>query len=57
MNSISDPENQCMLILSQYPFEFAKTRVQLREQKGVPTPKNPFKVVFGVYKAEGIGAL
>ncbi|EGP83721.1 unnamed protein product [Zymoseptoria tritici ST99CH_1A5] len=40
-----------------YPFEFAKTRVQLREQKGVPTPKNPFKVVFGVYTTEGIAAL
>jgi solute carrier family 25 citrate transporter 1 len=42
---------------SQYPFEFAKTRVQLREQKGVPTPKNPFLVVANVYKQEGLGAL
>lgn len=41
----------------QYPFEFAKTRVQLREQKGVPTPKNPFKVVFQVYTKEGVAAL
>lgn len=40
-----------------YPFEFAKTRVQLREQKGQPTPKNPFKVVFQVYSKEGIRAL
>ncbi|OQO13357.1 hypothetical protein B0A48_01585 [Cryoendolithus antarcticus] len=42
---------------STYPFEFAKTRVQLREQKGIPTPKNPFKVVLGVYRNEGIRAL
>lgn len=41
----------------QYPFEFAKTRVQLREQKGQPTPKNPFKVVAQVYQKEGIAAL
>ncbi|KAK4554633.1 hypothetical protein LTR86_008135 [Recurvomyces mirabilis] len=40
-----------------YPFEFAKTRVQLREQKGVPTLKNPFKVVAQVYRTEGIKAL
>ncbi|KAK3711116.1 hypothetical protein LTR37_009903 [Vermiconidia calcicola] len=40
-----------------YPFEFAKTRVQLREQKGVPTPRNPFLVVAGVYKNEGLSAL
>jgi len=40
-----------------YPFEFAKTRVQLREQKGVPTPKNPFRVVGQVYSQEGIRAL
>ncbi|KAK4624682.1 Tricarboxylate transport protein [Fulvia fulva] len=40
-----------------YPFEFAKTRVQLREQKGQPTPKNPFKVVYQVYSREGLKAL
>ncbi|KAL9532000.1 Mitochondrial citrate transporter B [Sphaerulina musiva] len=40
-----------------YPFEFAKTRVQLREKKGQPTPKNPFKVVYQVYSKEGIRAL
>ncbi|CAK3880026.1 Tricarboxylate transport [Lecanosticta acicola] len=40
-----------------YPFEFAKTRVQLRERKGVPTPRNPFRVVYQVYSAEGIAAL
>ena len=42
---------------SQYPFEFAKTRVQLREQKGKPTPRNPFVVVARVYKNEGLSAL
>lgn len=42
---------------TQYPFEFAKTRVQLREQKGVPTPRNPFKVVAQVYREEGLRAL
>ncbi|KAK3115187.1 hypothetical protein LTR53_005736 [Teratosphaeriaceae sp. CCFEE 6253] len=40
-----------------YPFEFAKTRVQLRQQKGVPTPRNPFKVVAQVYRTEGLPAL
>ncbi|KAK5174209.1 uncharacterized protein LTR77_001289 [Saxophila tyrrhenica] len=40
-----------------YPFEFAKTRVQLREQKGIPTPRNPFRVVAGVYSTEGLSAL
>ncbi|KAK5682726.1 hypothetical protein LTS10_005856 [Elasticomyces elasticus] len=40
-----------------YPFEFAKTRVQLRQQKGVPTPKNPFRVVAQVYRNEGLPAL
>jgi solute carrier family 25 citrate transporter 1 len=29
----------------------------LREQKGIPTPKNPFKVVTQVYQNEGIRAL
>ncbi|TKA22951.1 hypothetical protein B0A50_07693 [Salinomyces thailandicus] len=42
---------------STYPFEFAKTRVQLREQKGQPTPKNPFRVVAQVYTNEGLRAL
>ena len=31
--------------------------MQLREQKGVPTPKNPFLVVANVYKQEGLRAL
>ncbi|KAF2478528.1 mitochondrial carrier domain-containing protein [Neohortaea acidophila] len=42
---------------STYPFEFAKTRVQLREKKGQPTPRNPFKVVGQVYTEEGLRAL
>ncbi|EMC98304.1 hypothetical protein BAUCODRAFT_146856 [Baudoinia panamericana UAMH 10762] len=42
---------------STYPFEFAKTRVQLREQKGQPTPRNPFRVVAQVYTQEGLAAL
>ncbi|KAK5130025.1 hypothetical protein LTR08_002541 [Meristemomyces frigidus] len=40
-----------------YPFEFAKTRVQLRQEVGKPTPKNPFKVVAQVYQREGLSAL
>ncbi|KAF1840004.1 mitochondrial carrier [Cucurbitaria berberidis CBS 394.84] len=40
-----------------YPMEFAKTRVQLRAEKGVPTPRNPFLVVTQVYQKEGIRAL
>ncbi|KAF2013568.1 tricarboxylate transport protein-like protein [Aaosphaeria arxii CBS 175.79] len=42
---------------TSYPFEFAKTRVQLRSEKGIPTPKNPFKVVTQVYQSEGLRAL
>ena len=44
-------------IVWQYPLEFAKTRVQLRAEKGVPTPRNPFRVVTQVYQNEGIRAL
>lgn len=40
-----------------YPFEFAKTRVQLRAKKGIPTPRNPFIVVGDVIKQEGVRAL
>lgn len=40
-----------------YPFEFAKTRVQLRTEKGVPTPRNPFLVVNQVFREEGVRAL
>lgn len=37
-----------------YPFEYAKTRVQLR---GESTARNPFAVVTGVYQKEGLRAL
>lgn len=40
-----------------YPFEFAKTRVQLRTEKGAIQPRNPFLVVLNVYKKEGYRAL
>ncbi|KAJ8105748.1 hypothetical protein ONZ43_g7300 [Nemania bipapillata] len=37
-----------------YPFEFAKTRVQLYGHEGV---RNPFAVVARVARQEGLGAL
>jgi solute carrier family 25 citrate transporter 1 len=37
-----------------YPFEYAKTRVQLRGEKA---PKNPFRVVSFVVRKEGVKAL
>ena len=37
-----------------YPFEYAKTRVQL---KGEYAPRNPFQVVAKVYQKEGLKAL
>lgn len=40
-----------------YPFEFAKTRVQLRNESGQPTPRNPFLVVRDVFRREGAKAL
>ena len=40
-----------------YPFEFAKTRAQLRSEPGVPSPRNPFAVVGKVYQNEGLRAL
>ena len=39
-----------------YPFEFAKTRVQLGNQ-GKTSPRNPFLVVHKVYTEEGLAAL
>ncbi|KAF2869554.1 tricarboxylate transport protein, mitochondrial precursor [Massariosphaeria phaeospora] len=42
---------------TSYPLEFAKTRVQLRSQKGIPTPRNPFLVVGQVYGKEGLRAV
>ncbi|KAL8947213.1 MAG: hypothetical protein Q9222_006479 [Ikaeria aurantiellina] len=43
--------------VATYPFEFAKTRVQLRSQSGGTTSKNPFLVVARVFRNEGIRAL
>ena len=43
--------------LLQYPFEFAKTRVQLRNEAGTTAPRNPFLVVGQVFRNEGIRAL
>ena len=43
--------------IPQYPMEFAKTRMQLRAQKGVPSPRNPFKVVSQVIRNEGVRAM
>lgn len=40
-----------------YPFEYAKTRAQLRREKGEKMPKNPFKIVGQVYRQEGVRAL
>lgn len=40
-----------------YPFEFAKTRVQLKSAANIPTPRNPFLVVANVVKTEGPRAL
>ena len=42
---------------TQYPFEFAKTRVQLRNQSGAASSKNPFLVVSQVFRNEGYRAL
>lgn len=39
-----------------YPFEFAKTRVQLRNE-GKSAPRNPFLVVATVFRQEGVRAL
>ena len=40
-----------------YPFEFAKTRVQLQNEKGYRPPRNPYSVVINVYRTEGLRAL
>jgi solute carrier family 25 (mitochondrial citrate transporter), member 1 len=47
---------------STYPFEFAKTRVQLRNSVGrkaspSPAPRNPFLIISNVFREEGIRAL
>ena len=40
-----------------YPFEFAKTRVQLRNEGNASRPRNPFLVVSEVFRTEGPRAL
>jgi solute carrier family 25 citrate transporter 1 len=40
-----------------YPFEFAKTRVQLQREHGYRPPRNPYSVVTNVYRTEGLRAL
>lgn len=40
-----------------YPFEFAKTRVQLRNEGNASRPRNPFLVVSDVFRKEGPRAL
>ena len=40
-----------------YPFEFAKTRVQLRNEGNASRPRNPFLVVSEVFRKEGPKAL
>ena len=40
-----------------YPFEFAKTRAQLRNEQGGKAPRNPFLVVEQVYRHEGLRSL
>jgi solute carrier family 25 citrate transporter 1 len=40
-----------------YPFEFAKTRAQLRNDAGTPSPRNPFAVILKTYHNESLRAL
>ncbi|KAG0645236.1 Tricarboxylate transport [Hyphodiscus hymeniophilus] len=40
-----------------YPFEFAKTRVQLISERGYRPPRNPYSIVINVYRNEGLKAL
>ncbi|KZT69800.1 tricarboxylate transport protein-like protein [Daedalea quercina L-15889] len=40
-----------------YPFEFAKTRVQLHNNPTNPRPRNPFLVISEVFRTEGARAL
>lgn len=42
-------------MLSQYPFEFAKTRVQLHNASGAS--KNPLVVIRNIVATDGIGAI
>lgn len=43
--------------IATYPFEFVKTRVQLRQKAGEKPPSNPFRIVAEVYRSEGVRAL
>lgn len=54
---VNNTNESQMTKLHQYPFEFAKTRVQLRSEKGDPVPRNPFLVVANVFREEGARAL
>lgn len=38
-------------------MEFAKTRVQLRNERGMPYPRNPFSIPLEVIRTEGVRAL
>jgi solute carrier family 25 citrate transporter 1 len=40
-----------------YPFEFAKTRVQLQNERGYRPPRNPYSIVSNIYRTEGLRAL
>ncbi|KUJ19390.1 mitochondrial carrier [Mollisia scopiformis] len=41
-----------------YPFEFAKTRIQLRSSSPrSPLPRNPYSIVLTIYRTEGLRAL
>lgn len=40
-----------------YPFEFAKTRVQLQNKPSYLPPRNPYSIVLSVYRSEGPRAL
>ncbi|KAF3930281.1 Mitoferrin-1 [Dactylellina cionopaga] len=43
--------------LVTYPFEFAKTRAQLKHDPSKPTPRNPYLIVSDTFKKEGTRAL
>ena len=40
-----------------YPFEFAKTRIQLRSGIGAKSPSNPFTVIRQIWREEGVRAM
>ncbi|KAK6496448.1 hypothetical protein TWF481_002466 [Arthrobotrys musiformis] len=43
--------------LITYPFEYAKTRAQLKHNAGQPLPRNPYLIVSDTVKKEGSRAL